>query len=61
MTNQDPYPAVGSNYRPNFEPATRNRVLTLTSEEVVVLRDLLSHVTNPSKEVINLYDKVNCL
>ena len=61
MTNQDPYPAVVSNYRPNFEPATTNRGLTLTSEEVVVLRDLLSHVTNPSKEVINLYDKVNCL
>ena len=57
----DPYPAVGTNYRPNFEPATTNRGLTLTLEQVVVLRDLLSHVTNPSREVIDLYDKVNQL
>ena len=57
----DPYPAVGTHYRPNFEPATTNRGLTLTLEQVVVLRDLLSHVTNPSREVIDLYDKVNQL
>ena len=57
----DPYPAVGSHYRPNIEPSTTNRGLTLTAEQVVVLRDLLSHVTNPSKEIVDLYDKVNLL
>ena len=57
----DPYPAVGSNYRPNFEPSTTIRGLTLTAEQVVVLRDLLSHVPDPSKEVVELYDKVKLL
>ena len=57
----EPYPAVATNYRPNFEPATTNRGLTLTAEQVVALRELLSHVPNPSKEVIDLYDKVNQL
>ena len=57
----DPYPALGSNYRPNFETSTTNRGLTLTAEQVVVLRDLLSHVPDPSKEVVELYDKVKLL
>ena len=57
----DPYPAIGTNYRPNFQPSTTNRSVTLTAEEVVVLRDLLSHVPDPSKEVVSLYDKVNLL
>ena len=57
----DPYPAVGTNYRRTFEPATTNRGLTITAEHVVALRELLSHVPNPSKEVIDLYDKVNQL
>ena len=57
----DPYPAVGSNYRPNFQPSTTNRGLTLTAEEVVVLRDLLSHIPDPGKEVVSLYDKVKYL
>ena len=57
----DPYPAIGSNYRPNIETYTTNRGLTLTAEQVVALRELLSHVPNPSKEVIDLYDKVNQL
>ena len=57
----DPYPAVGSNYRPNIEPSTTNRGLTLTAEEVVSLRDLLSHVPDPSNEVVSLYDKVKLL
>ena len=57
----DPYPAVGTNYRPNFEPSTTNRGLTLTAEQVVALKDLLSHVTDPSKEIVELYDKVNQL
>jgi hypothetical protein len=57
----DPYPALGSNYRPPIETYTTNRGLTLTAEQVVALRELLSHVPNPSKEVIELYDKVNKL
>ena len=57
----DPYPAVGSNYRPNFQPSTTNRGLTLTAEEVVVLRDLLSHIPDPGKEVVSSYDKVKLL
>ena len=57
----DPYPAVGTNYRPNFEPSTTYRGLTLTAEQVVALRDLLSHVPDPSTEIIELYDKVKIL
>ncbi len=57
----DPYPAVGSNYRPNFQPTTTNRGLTLTAEEVVALKDLLSHIPDPSNEVVSLYDKVKLL
>ena len=54
----DPYPAIGSNYRPNIEPSTTNRSITLTAEQVVALRDLLGKVVDPSKEIIELYDKV---
>jgi hypothetical protein len=57
----DPYPALGSNYRPPIETYTTNRGLTLTAEQVVALKDLLSHVTDPSKEIVELYDKVNLL
>ena len=57
----DPYPAIGSNYRPNIEPSTTNRGLTLTSEEVIVLKDLLSHIPDPNSEVVSLYDKVKLL
>ena len=57
----DPYPAVGSNYRPNFQPSTTNRGLTLPAEQVVALRDILSHIPDPSKEVVDLYDKVKLL
>ena len=57
----DPYPAVGSNYRPPIEPSTTNRGLTLTAEQVVALRDILSHIPDPSKEVVELYDKVKLL
>ena len=57
----DPYPALGSNYRPNIETYTTNRGLTLTAEQVVALRDLLSHVPAPSKEIVELYDKVKLL
>ena len=57
----DPYPAIGSNYRPNIEPSTTNRGLTLTAEEVVSLKDILSHIPDPSKEIVQLYDKVKLL
>ena len=57
----DPYPALGSNYREPNETYTTNRGLTLTAEEVVALRDLLSHVPDPSNEVVSLYDKVKVL
>ena len=50
----DPYPAIGSNYRPPIETYTTNRGLTLTTEEVVVLRELLSHVPDPSNEIVQL-------
>ena len=52
----DPYPALGSNYRPPIETYTTNRGLTLTAEQVVALRDILSHIPDPSKEVVELYD-----
>ena len=61
MTNKDPYPALGSNYRPPIETSTTNRGLTLTAEQVVALRDILSHIPDPSKEVVELYDKVKLL
>ena len=57
----DPYPALGSDYRPPIETYTTNRGLTQTAEDVIVLRDHLSHVPDPSKEVVSLYDKVKIL
>ena len=57
----DPYPAIGTHYRDPIIPSTTNRGLTLTAEQVVALKDLLSHVTDPSKEIVELYDKVNQL
>ena len=57
----DPYPAIGSNYRPPIKPSTTNRGLTLTAEEVVALRDILSHIPDPSNEVVAIYDKVKLL
>ena len=57
----DPYPAIGSNYRPPIKPSTTNRGLTLTAEEVVELRELLSHIPDPSTNIVKLYDKVNLL
>ena len=57
----DPYPALGTHYRPNIEPSTTNRGLTLTAEQVVALRYILSHIPDPSKEVVELYDKVKIL
>ena len=57
----DPYPAIGTNYRPNFEPSTTNRSLTLTAQQVVALRDLIAQTPDPSKEIVELYDKVKIL
>ncbi len=57
----DPYPAIGTNYRAPIEPSTTNRSVTLTAEQVVALKDLLSHVPDPSKEIVDLYDKVKIL
>ena len=57
----DPYPAIGTHYRDPILPSTTNRGLTLTAEQVVALKDLLSHVTDPSKEIVELYDNVNQL
>ena len=62
----DPYPAVGSNYRPNFEPTTTNRGLTLTKEEVKYLQDVFIEAykrSDPSKStpVITLYEKLKLL
>ena len=61
MAKKDPYPAIGTNYRPPNETYTTNRGLTLTAEQVVALRDLLGKVVDPSKEIIELYDKVKSL
>ena len=57
----DPYPAIGTNYRPNIETYTTNRGLTLTAEQVVELKELLSHVPDPSENIVKLYDVVSKL
>ena len=57
----DPYPALGSDYRPPIETYTTNRGLTLTAEQVVELKELLSHVPNPSDNIVKLYDVVSKL
>tara|TARA_B100000029_G_C16791138_1_gene673039 strand:- start:80 stop:259 length:180 start_codon:yes stop_codon:yes gene_type:complete len=57
----DPYPAIGTHYRPNIETYTTNRGLTLTAEQVVELKELLAHVPNPSDNIVKLYDVVSKL
>ena len=57
----DPYPALGSDYRPPIETYTTNRGLTLTAEQVVELKELLAHVLNPSDNIVKLYDVVSKL
>ena len=57
----DPYPALGSDYRPPIETYTTNRGLTLTAEQVVELMELLAHVPNPSDNIVKLYDVVSKL
>ena len=48
----DPYPAIGSNYRPNFEPTTTNRGLTLTAEEVLFLQEHLETLPESLQEKV---------
>jgi|TARA_R100000008_G_scaffold13678_1_gene6712 hypothetical protein len=61
MAKTDPYPAVGTHYREPFQPSTTNRGLTLTAEQVVELKELLSHVPDPSPNIVKLYDVLNIL
>ena len=58
MAKTDPYPAVGTNYRPNFEPSTTNRSVTLTKEQGEELKDILGGVVDPSQNIVKLYDVV---
>jgi|TARA_Y100000361_G_scaffold4275_1_gene3667 hypothetical protein len=48
----DPYPAVGSNYRPNFQPTTTNRGLTLTAEEVENLKEVFGLIPQSQKSLV---------
>ena len=62
----DPYPAIGSNYRPPIEPSTTNRGLTLTKEEVKYLQDVFTEAykrsdSSKSTPVITLYKKLKLL
>ena len=50
---KDPYPAVGSDYRPNIETYTTNRGLCLTAEEVVFLRSILDTLPESLQVKIN--------
>ena len=52
----DPYPALGSNYRPPIETYTTNRGLTLTAEEVVFLKEVSKQTYPPT-----LIEKINKL
>ncbi len=52
----DPYPAIGTHYRPNIEPSTTNRGLTLTAEEVLFLKETSKQTFPPS-----LVEKINRL
>ena len=59
----DPYPAIGTNYRPPIATYTTNRGLTLTKEEVKYLQDVFTEAykrSDPkvSTPVTTLYDKL---
>ena len=56
----DPYPALGSNYRPPIETYTTNRGLTLTAEEVVELREGLQFLidNNPESESVAILNQI---
>ena len=58
----DPYPAIGSHYRPNFEPTTTNRGLTLTAEEVTNLKEVFNLIPQSQKSLIeSIKEKVDKL
>ena len=57
----DPYPAIGTHYREPYKPSTTNRSVTLTAEQVVELKEVLSHVPDPSPNIVKLYDVLNIL
>ena len=50
----DPYPAIGSDYRPKIEPYTTNRGLTLTQEEVLILKDMIDTLPVTLQEKVRL-------
>ena len=50
----DPYPAVGSNYRPPIETYTTNRGLTVTQEEVAALREIIDTLPESLQEKVKL-------
>ena len=57
-----PNPAVGSNYRPNFQPTTTNRGLTLTAEEVTNLKEVFNLIPQSQKSLIeSIKEKVDKL
>ena len=49
----DPYPAIGTNYRPNIEPSTTNRGLTLTAEEVEFLQSITEQLLPSLQEKVS--------
>ncbi len=49
----DPYPAIGSNYRPPFEPSTPNRSLTLVPDEIKFLRGIVDTLPESLQEKVN--------
>ena len=50
----DPYPALGSNYRPPIETYTTNRGLTLNAEEVEFLRGIFDTLPESLQEKVKL-------
>ena len=49
----DPYPALGSNYRPQIETYTTNRGLTLTAEEVTFLQSITDQLLPSLQEKVS--------
>ena len=49
----DPYPALGSNYRPPIETYTTNRGLTLTAEEVEFLQSITEQLLPSLQEKVS--------
>ena len=49
----DPYPALGSNYRPPIETYTTNRGLTITAEEVEFLQSITEQLLPSLQEKVS--------